>query len=325
MSSEPSLKQRKADLVEAATNAVAEFPQSDIEVALSFLSHVVPAFCTESNDRLVKVGRCVRSLIELKDEIPLEESLALLVEECNLLIKPDGFKVPKVRFGRTELQMPIVTLGCMRFQQQWGPKIQTMNQVYSDCQENLVSILKRAILDYGINHIETARGYGSSELQIGVALKQLFMTGMISREDLIIQTKIPAKENVQEFRDALEVSFKNLQIEYLDLFGFHGFNGQWQWDWIFGTERGENCWDVLQEYKKAGKIRHIGFSTHGPNELICKAINTGKFDYVNLHHHFCGSYTASGDGVNGTGNISCLRLMKKLDMGGTSLSKTKKR
>jgi predicted aldo/keto reductase-like oxidoreductase len=90
--------------------------------------------------------------------------------------------------------MPIVTLGCMRFQQQWGASISQMNQVYTDCQDNLLSILRQA-LAYGINHIETARGYGCSELQLGVALKQLMMTGEVKREDLIIQTKVPPKED----------------------------------------------------------------------------------------------------------------------------------
>jgi predicted aldo/keto reductase-like oxidoreductase len=180
--------------------------------------------------------------------------------------------------------------------------------------DNLVAILKHAILDFGINHIEAARGYGSSELQLGVALKQLYASTDIKREDLIIQSKVPSDKNVDEFRRRMELTFRNLQVDYLDLFAFHGFNGEWQWEWMFGGE--DNCWNVIQEYKAAGKIRHVGFSTHGPNELISRAIETDKFDYVNLHHHFCGSYTASGDGPNGTGNLKCLRLMKERDMGG---------
>jgi hypothetical protein len=311
---EPASKRTKSSIVAIAESAVAEFPGSDIEAALAFLNEVLPAFCKESNDRLVKVGRSIRSLVSMKDEeIPsLEESLNLTVQECQLLV--EGIKVPKVRFGKTELQMPIVTLGCMRFQQQWGTKITEMNQVYSDCQDNLEAILKRAIVDFGINHIETAWGYGSSQLQLGAALKKLLMTGVVKREDLIIQTKVGPRADTKEFRSMLEQSFKNLQVDYLDLFAFHGFNGDWQWDMVFGGE--DNCWNVIQEYKAAGKIRHIGFSTHAPTDFIYKAIETEKFDYVNLHHHFCGSYTASGTGPNGIGNLKCLRLMKKLDMGG---------
>jgi diketogulonate reductase-like aldo/keto reductase len=339
----PDSKRPKSSLVETAEAAIAKYPDSDVEIALEFLKEVLPSFCKESNDRLVKMGRSLKSLISLKESVPLQSCIENLVEECQILTQTD-IKVPKVRFGKTELQMPIVSLGCMRFQQQWGDKITNMNMVGSDCQgmsrvtssfvrhlcdiwshslsllatgiiiDNLVAILKHAILDFGINHIEAARGYGSSELQLGVALKQLYASTDIKREDLIIQSKVPSDKNVDEFRRRMELTFRNLQVDYLDLFAFHGFNGEWQWEWMFGGE--DNCWNVIQEYKAAGKIRHVGFSTHGPNELISRAIETDKFDYVNLHHHFCGSYTASGDGPNGTGNLKCLRLMKERDMGG---------
>ena len=244
-------------LVKMAECALANHPDSDIEAALDFLKDTVPAFCKESNDRLVKVGRSLRSLVSLKDEIPLEESIALLIQECEILIHPD-IKVPKVRFGKTELDMPIVSLGCMRFQQQWGDKVSNINMVHSDCQDNLVAILKQS-LALGITHIETARAYGSSELQLGVALKQLFMTGQAKREDFIIQTKVNANPDTQKFRSTLEASFKNLQVDRVELFAFHGFNGDFQWDWVFGGE--DNCWNVIQEYKAAGKIGHVGFST----------------------------------------------------------------
>jgi predicted aldo/keto reductase-like oxidoreductase len=116
----------------------------------------------------------------MADEIDLERSLALVVEECQLILS-GRIKVPKVPFGKTGLQMPIVTLGCMRFQQEWGSRITNMNQVGGDCQDNLLAILKAAVVGYGMTHIETARGYGSSELQLGVALKQLFLTNQVKR------------------------------------------------------------------------------------------------------------------------------------------------
>ena len=307
----------KPNLVDAALSASKAHPDSDIELAQAFMESTCPYFNdrSKSNDRLVKVGRCVRSLLDIRAETDVEKSLGNVVRECSLMVQP--IKVPKVRFGKTGIQMPIVSLGCMRFQQQWGDKVKTMNLVYSDCQDNLLEILKRA-LHFGINHIETARTYGSSELQLGCALKQLFNTSTVKREDLIIQSKVPVKADPEEFRATIEMTFKNLQVDYLDLFAFHGLNGEWQWDWLFGGD--VNCWTVIQEYKEAGKVRHIGFSTHGPTDFINKLIETEKFEYVNLHHHFCGSYTASGCGDNGEGNLSCLRLMKKLDMGSFVIS-----
>lgn len=299
------------NLSKLARDAVANYPDSDLEVAMV----VFPAFCAESNDRLLKLGRRVTSFVRDladDDDEKLEAILQLLMEECDVLLS-GKVKVPTVRFGKTELQMPIVTLGCMRFQQEWGPRITKMNQVGSDCQDNLVAILKTAIA-YGMTHIETARGYGCSELQLGVALKQLYATTATKRNDLIIQTKIAPNEDPVAFRETIELSLKNLQVDYVDLFAFHGLNYEEQFDWVFG-EGQNNCLSIVKEYIAAGKIRHLGFSTHGSTDFILKCINTDVFEYVNLHYHYFGSYTASGGGRDGNGNLDCIKLLAEKDIG----------
>jgi len=40
------------------------------------------------------------------------------------------------------------------------------------------------------------------------------------------------------------------------------------------------------EIQRQGRARFIGFSTHATTDLILEAINTGEFDYVNLHWYF---------------------------------------
>jgi predicted aldo/keto reductase-like oxidoreductase len=303
-------------VAKAAREAVARYPDSQIEVALDFCQAQLPEFLSASNDRLLKVGRSIVSLVDLagENDAHLEACLENVIQECRLLVS-GTIKVPKVKFGKTDLEMPIVTLGCMRFQQEWGDRIQNMNMIGSDCQDNLVAILKQAI-DYGINHIETARGYGCSEIQLGVALKQLFLTNYVKREDLIIQSKIPAMKDAGIFRQALETIFKNLQVDYLDLFSLHGLNLDVHLEYAFGSKEGDDCcYKVLQEYVDAGKIRHIGFSTHGSTNLIIKAIETDKFDYVNLHHHYFGSYTASNLGHDGNGNLDAVKILHSKGMG----------
>lgn len=132
---------------------------------------------------------------EAERKMKTDDTLRRLVRECEdlagLLSSSPANKVPTVRYGRTGIQMPVVTLGCMRFQQSWnrgGKAVTSPEQVEKDCQDNLVNILKYAIR-CGVNHIETAKGYGCSEMQIGLALKTLFEEGFCKREDLIIQTK----------------------------------------------------------------------------------------------------------------------------------------
>ena len=328
-------------LTKAAQEASEKFPDNDVQAAMLFCQSVeLTDFVGESNDRLLKVGRSLKSLLQLCEERSdaLEASLQRLVQECQFLLEPSQLKVPKVRFGKTGLQMPVVTLGCMRFQQEWGPRITTLNMVGTDCQDNLVAVLERAVLVHGMTHIETARGYGSSELQLGTALQQLYVkhSDKIKREDLIIQTKVSPMASVADFRDAVEKSFTNLQVDYLDLFAFHGFNFEEQIGWVFGKEEEEQkdsqeygkdgksnretCWSVIEEYVQAGKIRHVGFSTHGSTEFICKLIKKDVFDYVNLHFHYFGSYTASGGGHDGNGNLDAVKLLKEKDMGAFIIS-----
>jgi len=72
--------------------------------------------------------------------------------------------------------------------------------------------------------------------------------------------------------------------------------------------------DIVREYQEKGKIRHVGFSSHGQPGLILKCIETDQFDYANIHYHAFGSYTASGGGLYG-GNEEVMRILKKKEMG----------
>ena len=210
--------------------------------------------------------------------------------------------------------MPIATLGCMRFQQTWGDNVKSMDDVKPEVQENIRAIFRYSIAKLGINHIETAKGYGSSELQIGSILQDLYKEGVTKREDLLIQTKLNPMKPI-DFRQALEESLSKLQTDYIDLFSFHGLSMDYQYDMIFNNQDGEeNLIDIVHEYQKEGKIRHIGFSSHGQPELIRKCIESDQFEYVNLHYHYFGSYTASGGGIYGS-NLENIRLMKEKDMG----------
>ena len=85
------------------------------------------------------------------------------------------------RFGRTELQMPVFSCGGMRYQYKWQDV--PLHDIPASNQANLEATIRRA-LDLGINHIETARGYGSSEMQLGRLLPTL------PRDKMIVQTKV---------------------------------------------------------------------------------------------------------------------------------------
>jgi uncharacterized protein len=178
------------------------------------------------------------------------------------------------RFGRTELQMPVFSCGGMRYQHSW--KDVPLKDVPQNNQENLEATIRRA-LEVGINHIETARGYGSSEVQLGQILPGL------DRDRLIVQTKVSPTADPAQFRQHLTQSLDNLRLETVDLLGIHGINTAEILDW---TLRPGGCMEVAQEFQRQGRVRFIGFSTHAPTAVIQQAIASDQFDYVNLHWYY---------------------------------------
>src|SRR5215831_2197830 len=111
------------------------------------------------------------------------------------------------RFGRTGLAMPVISCGGMRYQYKWQdvkPK-----EIPAQNQANLEATIHRA-LELGINHIETARGYGTSEMQLGRILPTL------PRDKMIVQTKVAPKANAEEFLKMFETSMKYLKLDHVD-------------------------------------------------------------------------------------------------------------
>jgi uncharacterized protein len=178
------------------------------------------------------------------------------------------------RFGRTELQMPVFSCGGMRYQYKWQDVPQS--EIPPNNQENLEATIRRS-LEVGINHIETARGYGTSEVQLGQILPKF------PRAKLIVQTKVNPQADAKEFQHNLEKSLQNLRLDYIDLLGLHGINNPETLDYCI---RSGGCLDVARKLQAQGKVKFIGFSTHGSTDIIIEAINTNQFDYVNLHWYY---------------------------------------
>ena len=182
--------------------------------------------------------------------------------------------IPKRRFGRTEIQMPVLSLGGMRFQQSW--KDLEPKEIKNQEQDVLQKIIKYAS-QKGMHHIETARHYGTSERQIGWALRQ------IDDPKRTLQTKVPPNDDPLIFEQELELSMSRLGSKKIDLLAIHGINLPNHLDM---TIRPNGCLDVVRRWQKDGRVGHVGFSTHANVELIVQTIETGAFDYVNLHWYF---------------------------------------
>ena len=196
------------------------------------------------------------------------------------------------RFGKTELQVPVFSCGGMRYQHKWDDI--DPSEVPADGQANLEATIHRA-LELGINHIETARGYGSSEMQLGLVLPKL------PRDRIIVQTKVAPFATQKEFLDTFDKSMSHLQLDHVDLLSLHGVNNAQFLDWSL---RKGGCVEAVYKLIDEGRVRHIGFSTHAPSHIIRQAIESDAFEYVNLHWYF----------VNDL-NWSCIEAAARRDMG----------
>jgi hypothetical protein len=162
----------------------------------------------------------------------------------------------------------------MRYQHKWQDA--PWSEVPPENQANLEACIERSVA-LGINHIETARGYGSSEMQLGRILPRL------PREKIIVQTKVGPDADPRVFRENFEKSLGYLGLSQVDLLSIHGINND---ECLRHTMRKGGCLAAAREFQKSGRTRFVGFSTHGNTRLILETIRTGEFDYVNLHWYY---------------------------------------
>ncbi len=165
------------------------------------------------------------------------------------------------RFGKTNLNLSVFSLGTMRCLASESVMAETVHQAIA----------------LGINHIETARGYGNSEVYLGKALQN------INRESYYLTSKICPSDNPVQFREQIEESLQRLQVDYLDCLAIHGINTEEHFQLI---TQPNGCLKEIEKLLNQGKIRHLGFSTHGSLELILKTIKTDLFEFVNLHYYY---------------------------------------
>ena len=111
-------------------------------------------------------------------------------------------------------------------------------------------VLMHQMKDAGINYIDTARGYTVSESYLGEALEGI-------REDFILATKSMSRTKEAMAAD-IDISLGNLRTNYIDLYQVHNPTPA-QFEQVMAPG---GALEALLEAKEAGKIGHIGVTTH---------------------------------------------------------------
>ena len=179
----------------------------------------------------------------------------------------------KKQLGRTNLEVTQLGFGSMGLR---GPRTWGVRVVSDDDAERMLN----AVLDAGINFIDTAPDYGVCEERIG-----RFLSGR--RQEFILATKcgcVPRQhEDHLEIthvwkRDViarnLETSLQRLRTDQIDLLQFHGGDAE--------TLQREGLIDLLIDFRDQGLIRFLGVSTKLPD--VHGLIKLGVFDTFQLSY-----------------------------------------
>lgn len=132
----------------------------------------------------------------------------------------------------------------------------------------------------GVNYYDTAYFYhgGDSEQFVKEALSRY------PRESFMLATKLPGsymRDNNLHTEELFKGQLEKCGVDYFDFYLLHAVNRD-----IMPTFEEDKSYEYLSEQKKAGKIRHLGFSYHGDYEFFVELIDKYKWDFVQLQINY---------------------------------------
>ncbi len=154
-----------------------------------------------------------------------------------------------------DLKLSALGLGAMRLPVKDG------NDAKVD--EAAVAEMVEYAMEHGINYYDTAWGYhsGNSELVMGKLLEKY------PRDSFYLATKFPGYDlsNMDKVEEIFEKQLEKCRVEYFDFYLFHNVC-EMNIDAYLDPKYG--IYDYLVKQKKAGRIKHLGFSAHGNYEIM---------------------------------------------------------
>lgn len=205
------------------------------------------------------------------------------------------------RLGRTDLEVTQIGYGSMgiRGPRTWGVRVVTDQEA---------DRILHAVLDAGINFIDTSPDYGISEERIGRSLASRRSEFFLATKCGCVYTQHADHLEIDHVWERkivegnLELSLKRLRTDYVDLLQFHGGDAE--------TLTKTGLIELLVGFRDQGLVRFIGVSTKLPN--LPGLIELGVFDTFQVpysclapeHHELIAEAAAAGAGIIIRGGIA---------------------
>lgn len=179
----------------------------------------------------------------------------------------------KDRYGN---DISILGYGCMRFTQSGG-KIDI-----DKAEKEIMTAIKA-----GVNYFDTAYVYPGNEVALGEILARNDI-----RKEIKIATKLPHYliKNSDSMEKYFTEELKRLQTDYVDYYLMHMLTDIATWERL--KEFGIVEW--LEEKKKSGAIKQVGFSYHGNSDMFCKLVDAYNWDFTQIQYNYMDENSQAG-------------------------------
>jgi aryl-alcohol dehydrogenase-like predicted oxidoreductase len=161
--------------------------------------------------------------------------------------------IPKQLFGRTRHTSTRIIFGAYA--------LSKATQAEAD---NILDVL----LEYGVNHIDTAPMYGNAEMRIGAWMEQ-------HRDNFFLATKSRNRSYEGAWKD-LQRSLNRMRVDYVDLLQMHGLTNPVGWGRAMG--RG-GALEAFIEARDKGLVRYLGVTGHGSKVPAVHKRSLERFDF----------------------------------------------
>jgi predicted aldo/keto reductase-like oxidoreductase len=184
----------------------------------------------------------------------------------------------KIRLGRTGMMVSGLGFG--------GIPIQRVSE------EDAIAVVHKC-LELGINFLDTANGYTTSEERIGKAIKG-------KRDGIFLATKSLARTR-EDIEKHLKLSLERLSVDYIDLYQIHNVSDAKTLQSVLDPDGPRG---IIEDARRAGLVKHIGITSH-QIDIAKDAVKTGLFETLMFPLNFM-SYEGKED---------LLSLCKEHDVG----------
>ncbi|MBQ0110656.1 MAG: aldo/keto reductase, partial [Oscillospiraceae bacterium] len=173
-------------------------------------------------------------------------------------------------------RLSVLGYGCMRFTQKAG---------HIDLAKAEREI--KIAMDGGVNYFDTAYIYPGSEAALGEILQR---NGW--RDKIYIATKLP--HYLIKKSDSAEKFFteqlRRLRTDYVDYYLMHMLTDDVTWERL----KNLGICEWLEEKKKSGQIKQVGFSYHGNSDTFIKLLDAYEWDFCQIQYNYIDEHSQAG-------------------------------